>query len=1046
MNKLMSAAVFCVLICVGQAFAQSTVTGGINGKVTDPQGAIVPNATVIVTNIGTNSAVTITANSDGEYRASNLQPGKYRIEVTSGGFAPAKADNITVEVSSTTTVDIPLTVGTAVAEVKVTSEAPVINQTDSTSGLNVNQTTINESPINGRRASSFVLVAPGVVPDGGFGLYSFRGISGLLNNSTIDGGDDNQAFFSEARGRTRIAYSISLDAVREFSVNTSNYSAEFGRAAGGVVNTVTKSGTNDFHGSLFYYLRDAAWAARNPLSFQSVLVGGVNQTVALKPDDKRHQFGGSLGGRIIKDRLFFFMSYDEQRRNFPGVAAPSSTTFLTPLVVPSAPCPTSSTDPRRPDLLCVRGITQAQADAGMAYIRSLTGFVARKGDQRIITPKIDWVINKNNTLSAVYNRMRWNSPAGVQTAAVVNNGITSWGNDKVTLDSFNTRLNSTFSPNTVNEARFQWSRDLEQQFGQTPVAGEPVGPSGFPPSVSTGTGGITLGKPNFLDRAAYPNEKRFQFADTFTWNLGHHSLKFGGDINHVSDTLDNLFQNAGVYSYSTLADFLSDFSVPSGKRYTSFNQGFGPTAFKFSTMDYNAFVQDNWQVSSRLMLNLGLRYEYEKLPNPQIPNPLEPRSAKFPSDNNNFGPRFGFAYDLLGDGKTSLRGGYGIYYGRLINSTISNAITNTGAAGSQFQYQFTPTTPGSPIYPNVLTAAPGASTTKPDIVVFAQNFGLPMIHQSDIIIEHQFATNMVVSFSAIFSEGRNLPTFVDTNLPAALGSTTYTFVGGQFAGQTLTTPRYAGTRPNTNFGRITEVQSNIHSSYQGYIVQLNRRMTNGLQFQTSYTYSRSRDNNQGSVTFSTPNSPLDVNNLALEEGVSNFDVPHRFVASLVYAPRTLFGLAGDSRAGRYILGGWTIAPVVVGASGFPFSYNVSGNAPVPTGGLANISTGILGAGGANRLTNTPRNALRAKSTWNVDLRLSRRFGITEGVNLEFLAEAFNLFNRFHVTGVGTTAYAIGGTAAAPLLNYQSTTFAIPSAAGNSIIRERQIQLSARLQF
>ncbi|MEP6945089.1 MAG: TonB-dependent receptor [Acidobacteriota bacterium] len=1032
----MSVAIFCVLICVGHAFAQSTVTGGINGKVTDPQGAVVPNAKVTATNRGTNSTVTVQTNSDGEYRLLNLQPGKYSVEVSGSGFAPAKADNITVEVSTTTSIDIPLTVGTAVAEVKVTSDAPVINTSDNSAGLNINQTSINELPINGRRASSFVLASPGVVPDGGFGLYSFRGISGLLNNSTVDGGDDTQAFFSEARGRTRISYSISLDAVREFSVSTSNYSAEYGRAAGGVVNTITKSGTNNFHGSAFYYLRDAAWAARNPLSFQSVLVGGVNRTVALKPADKRHQFGGSLGGPIVKDRLFFFMSYDEQRRNFPGVAAPSSTTFLTPLIVPTGTCPTSSPDPRRPDLLCVRGITQAQADAGMSYIRSLTGFVARKGNQRILTPKLDWVINKSNTLSAVYNRMRWNSPAGVQTAAVVNNGITSWGNDKVTLDSLNVRLNSTFGGSMINEARFQWSRDLEQQFGQAPVAGEPVGPSGFPPSVFTGTGGITLGKPNFLDRAAYPNEKRIQFADSFTWTLGRHSLKFGGDFNNVSDVLDNLFQNAGVYSYSTLADFLTDFSVPSQKRYSSYNQGFGPSAFSFKTQDYNAFVQDNFQITPRLMLNLGLRYEYEKLPAPQIPNPLVPRSGIFPHDHNNFGPRIGFAYDVFGDGKTSLRGGYGIYYGRIINSTISNAITNTAAVGSQVQYSLTPANAGSPIYPNVLTAAPSASGAKPDIVVFAGNMQMPLIHQADVIIERQLGSNTVVSFSAMFSRGRDLPTFVDTNLPAPAGTTTYTFNGGQFAGQTVTVPKYSGLRPNTNFGRITEIQSTIHSSYQGYVVQLNRRMTNGLQFQTSYTYSRARDNNQGSVTFSTPNVPLDVNNLALDEGVSNFDVPHRFVASLVYAPRTLFSLGGGSKVGRAILGGWSIAPIVVGASGNPYSYNVSGNV---SGG---ISTGILGAGGANRLTNVARNRLRTPSTWNTDLRISRRFRFTESTNLEILGEAFNLFNRFQVTGVGTTAYSISGTT----LNYQTTTFGVPSAAGNSIIRERQIQFSARLSF
>lgn len=1034
MNRSISIAIFCMLFCIGQVFAQSTVTGGINGKVTDPQGAVVPNAKVIATNLGTNSVVTVMSNSEGEFRVPNLQPGKYRIEVSGSGFAPAKADNITVEVSTTTSVDIPLTVGTAVAEVKVTADAPVINTSDSASGLNINQTSINELPINGRRASAFVLASPGVVPDGGFGLYSFRGISGLLNNSTVDGGDDNQAFFSEARGRTRIAYSISLDAVREFSVNTSNYSAEFGRAAGGVVNAVTKSGTNEFHGSLFYYLRDANWAARNPSSFQTVLVGGVNTLVPLKPRDKRHQFGGSIGGPIVKDKLFFFFSYDEQRRNFPGVAAPSSTTFLNPIVVPASPgC--VSTDARAVTL-CQRGLTQAQVDAGMAYITSLTGPVARQGNQRIFTPKIDWVINKSNTLSAVYNYMRWNSPAGVQTAAVVNNGKTSWGDDKVTLDSVNIRLNSTFGASMLNEARFQWSRDLEQQFGQTPLAQEPKTANGFPPSTSTGTGGITLGKPNFLDRVAYPNEKRIQFADTFTWNYGKHSFKFGGDVNQVSDLLDNLFQNSGVYSYSSLADFLTDFSIPSQKRYSSFNQGFGPTAFKFKTYDYNAFVQDNFQVTPRFMLNLGLRYEYEKLPSPQIPNALEPRTAKFASDTNNFGPRIGFAYDVFGDGKTSLRGGYGIYYGRIINSTISNAITNTGSATSQVQFTFLPATVGSPSYPGVLSAAPGAGGNKPDIIVFAANFQAPMIHQGDVIIERQLGTNMVVSFSALFSQGRSLPTFVDTNLPAASGTSTLSFVGGQFAGQTITVPKYSGARPNTNFGRITEIQSGIHSSYQGYILQLNRRLTDGVQFQTSYTYSLSRDNNQVSQTFTSANIPLDVNNLSLEQGVSNFDVPHRFVASLVYAPRTLFGIGGGSRVGRALLGGWSIAPIVVGASGFPYSYNVSGNI---SGGT---STGILGAGGANRLPNAARNALRSPTTWNTDLRLSRRFRFTETASLEILGEAFNLFNRTNITGLGTTAYNLSGTT----LTYQTATFGVSSATGNSIIRERQMQFSARIHF
>ena len=597
-------------LSIGQVFAQSTVTGGMIGKVTDPQGAVIPNAILTVTNTGTNSVVTVNANDDGAYRVSNLQPGTYRVETTVSGFAPAKADSIIVEVGRTTTVDLPLTIGTATAEVRVTADAPVINTNDNSAGLNINQTSINELPINGRRAASFVLGSPGVVPDGNFGLYSFRGISGLLNNSTVDGGDDNQAFFSEARGRTRISYSISLDAVREFSVNTSNYSSEFGRAAGGVVNTVTKSGTNEFHGSGFYYLRDNKWGARNPVSFQTVLTPTGNQIVGLKPVDKRHQFGGSIGGPIVKDRLFFFFSYDEQRREFPGVAGPSSTTFLQAFTIPAGPACTS-TNPTAVTL-CQRGITQAQADAGRAYITSLTGEVERRGDQRLFLPKIDWVINSSNTLSAVYNRNRWKSPAGVQTAALVFRGITGWGSDFVELDSLNVRLNSTISPSMLNEARFQWSRDLETQNAQAPIAGEPTTANGFPPQVSIATaqGGITLGKPDFLDRAAFPDEKRYQFADTITLNSGRHTLKFGVDVNHVSDTLDNLFQNAGAYVYSTLADFLTDFAVPSQKRYLSFNQGFGPTKFTFSTMDYNFFAQDNIQINSRLMLNLGSQKQY----------------------------------------------------------------------------------------------------------------------------------------------------------------------------------------------------------------------------------------------------------------------------------------------------------------------------------------------------------------------------------------------------------------------------------------------------
>lgn len=1041
--KFLTIAVFCLLFGIGQAFAQSTVTGGIRGKVTDPQGAIVPNATITVTNVGTNKAETGETDSDGGYRFSNLQPGTYTVTINATGFGAFTQEKVVVEVGQVTTLDVPLSVAGQSATVEVTADAPVINTNDNSNSTNINQTSINELPINGRRASNFVLLTPGVAPDGAFGLVSFRGISGLLNNSTVDGGDNNQAFFSEERGRTRISYSISQDAVREFQVNTSNYSAEFGRAAGGVVNTVTKSGTNEFHGSAFYYIRDNKLGARNAFSFQTISTPTGTQTVGLKPTDRRQQFGGSLGGPIVKEKLFFFLSYDQQKRNFPAVSAPSALTFYNLTTANLA-------------TLTGRGVTAAQINSGISFLQSLNGVVPRNADQTLFLPKIDWVINSKNTFSAVYNVLRANSPAGVQSQAVVNRGIASFGDDKVTLDTFNMRLNTTFSPSVINEARFQYSRDLEQQLAQPAAPGEPTTANGFSPSVAIGGGGFTFGKPNFLDRLAYPDERRTQVADTVTIIEGKHTVKFGGDYNHVSDLLDNLFQNAGVYNYNNLTDFLSDLAFPATggcfvgttttrtKCYTSFAQGFGPTAFKFRTHDYNFFAQDDYRVNQRLTLNFGLRYELQQLPDPQIPNPLEARSSQFPSDKNNFGPRIGFAYSFGNESNSSLRGGYGIYYGRIINSTISNAITNTGVANGQRQVSLTPTQAGSPVYPNILAAPPTAVGSAGDIIVFSRDMQNPLIHQGDVIFEQVVAKNTVVSASFLFSFGRNLPTFVDTNLSAPTASRTYRFLGGPFDGQTTTVPLFTGARPNTAFGRITEIRSTIESEYYAMVLQANRRLTKGLQFQVNYTYSTARDNGQGSQTFTTANVPLNPFDLTAEQGTSNLDIPHRFVASAVYAPGSLFGVGKNSSLGRAIFGGFTISPIVTIQSGRPYSAGTSGNAVAPTGTTI-TSQGIIGAGGDTRLPNIPRNAFRLPYVANVDLRISKRFRLGETMNLEFFAEGFNIFNRVNLTNVGTRAYTVTGTAAAPTLTFDPL-FGVPSEAGNSIFRERQIQFAARFQF
>ena len=1042
-----------LVLFTASAFAQSTTDGAVGGTVYDPHGAVLANAKVVVHNNGTNAEQTVTTNSSGYFRVTGLQPADYTVTVSASGFADYKANPVTVEVGRVTELTPKLGVAGTTQQVEVSGEAPEVNTTSPDFAPTLNQVAIQNLPINGGRWSNFVLLTPGVNNNlSGFGLVSFRGISSLLNNNTVDGADNNQAFFSEERGRTRAGYSTAKVAVQEFQVNTSDYSAEYGRAAGGVVNTVTKSGTNQFHGDAYFLDRDGAWSSVNPFTTLTTQTSpGVYTTTPFLPTDIRKIWGFGVGGPIIKNKLFFYVAYDNFGRNFPGTAVASSPAafFATPTTATIA------------TLAARLGVTPAVAQTdytnGLNGLLTMLGPTPRTGNQNITFPKVDWNINEKNSLSLSANRMRWASPAGIQTQSSNTYGINSFGSDYVQDTWFVGKLSSMLTTNVSNVLRYQWGRDNEFENAQTPTPYEqstlvtPAGytnPLGLPPQVTI-TNGFNFGVQSFLQRPKYPDEVRNQVADTVSWTHGKHTFKFGGDYSHVNDDTQNLRYQYAAFSYSSLLNYFSDLYQPntcsatvSGKPvkvpcYSNFQQAFGPLGAKFNTNDLAFFAEDSFKVNPRLTLNLGLRYEYEMLPTGNLVNPNAPQTANRPADKNNWGPRVGFAYDIFGDGTTSIRGGWGMYYGRIINSTIYNSLINTGAAGSQLSYFYT-ATQGGAVFPQIINpATPPSGTIKPNIVFFNGNFQNPQIQQFDLIFERQLGWNTTLSMSWLGSFGRELPDFVDTNLGTPT-TITYNVIdpkgSGPVKASTLTSLLYT-TRPNTNFGAMTNMFSGVNSSYNAFAVQLNHNMSHNVQFGANYTWAHALDYGQNESTFSDTNDLLNPSCLKCEYGTSSFDVRQRFtINAVIDSPWKVKGFAG------YLANGWELAPIFAAQTGLPYSLLTSGT---PSGGLG---SSINGSGGATRLLEVGRNTFRYPNTYVLDMRLSKSFQIAERFNLQFLAESFNIANHRNVTGINNTGYIIGTTNGSPSLTYNSPFGTVNNANSNFAYSTRQIQIGAKLRF
>ena len=1037
--------------------AQDSATGSMRGTVMDSAGGRISQASIVVVNNANGMRFVVASDEAGRF-ALELLPGEYSARIEAQGMSPEVTPQLHVDVGGTAELEFRLK--TAGAQESVTVSAaplPVETQPSAVSTL-LDERAVNDFPLNGRRFSDLALFSPGVTQDprsltsSTNGDLSFGGIRGFHNSFMVDGGDYNNAFFAQARGRYRAPYQFSTEIVQEFRVSSNSYSAEQGRAGGAVVNVITKSGSNHLHGTAFYYLRDSSFGATNPF-------------LVFKPHNRQQQGGGTIGGPLKRNKIFFFAGFDQHIFRSPNVVE-----FLdgSSKIVPQAAAgPATPGDYEATD--------QALVFAAAAKLTSLAGQYPAAQIGNSAYGKLDINLTARNQLALRVNTTRyWGSnnvfldPASPVTYDAINDN----GQELVSTETANLQLTSSITQHWISHFRSQFSRDLQQSYSNTADVLVKI------PTILNG-----VGRSNLLPRQT--REHRLHVSETLSRDGPRNTWKFGADalLTWIYDFFPS--QQSGEYLFYPLKVNPFTFEpMEAGLELTPLRayahqiphyylQNFGRASSHPDTKEYAAFAQDTIRLTNRLALNLGVRWDLQTfMTEGLVSNPLFPPSGKVPFQPYNFAPRGGLAYSLGNKRPLVIRAGYGIFFVRIPQIYNSVVQTENGITDSQvflnntryYDHQVFPN------YPNPLVSCPlyAANCMMPEgftqgvtheVSAFAANFVTPRVQQASLTLEKEIAARTTVSLSALNVHGEHLIRALDVNLPQPVvstypifDSTGSVFEDGFFRVSSFATWQYTRSltcpwppcinplgRPIAELGAINLFQSAASSYYSGATLSINRRVARGSYLRFSYTYARAIDDGQDALVAGQPATVQNSYNPSTERGASVTDQRQRVVAAFSAEPR--FFHREHEVWGRFF-NDWRFSTVINYGSGRPYNATVSGD-PNQDGNSLN-----------DRLPGYRRNAFTGPDYATTDLRLTRTLHFRERYKINLMAESFNLFNRSNqrmaITSNGLLATATtfvqssvkAGTAQYPGYYELPNNFTKP----NSAYAPRQVQLALKFIF